>query len=170
MQLVPYIDLQRQVAENLGRRDEDLLPQDQIAIQRNLSRGLERIWRFWWWHELMRTERRAFRDAYVAATAYSAAAEVFYRATQKYYVALRATTGNAPANAAGVTNLSYWAESAVTYSAANFDAALAYAQGSQVYYPETDASYQAHTATVAGELPRDTAKWGVLVLFVRFDD
>ncbi|MBF8281270.1 MAG: hypothetical protein HW378_185 [Anaerolineales bacterium] len=168
MQLVPYIDLQRQVAEALGRRDEDLQAEDQKAIQRNLSRKADEVWRHWWWHELMRTEKRAFREAYAAATAYAAGDQRFFTATQKYYVALRATTGNDPANAAGETNLDYWAEIAVTYSAANWESTLAYVKGDARYYPPTDQYYQAYTASPAGTLPTDTSKWGPLPLFDRY--
>ena len=136
------------------------------------ARRLRHIWESEWWPQIMRTQERQFRISYNALTAYSVAGtELYYPATRKYYQYLRATsaTGQAPADAAGVTNAAYWADCATAYAGANYDNARAYVVGNRAFYPGTLRYYQRHTAG-SGNLPTDTAFWGVLTPFDQYID
>ena len=167
MRVAPYSDLQASVARLLGL-DPDNLDASEFAIIRDgVNRGLAAIARRVGAHGFQRCEERWFRDHYASGTAYVAGDEVFHPATQTYYQALRATTGNAPATESGgvwTENSAYWAACAKAYAAANYSATTAYAVGDLAYYPETGRFYQCHTAST-GNLPSSTSYWGVLAAF-----
>jgi hypothetical protein len=178
MRTTTYAELERAIADQLGLNvDESTgnpnLQADEFhVVKRAVSRALADIWDAAWWPELMRVDKRYFRDSYDSATAYAAGAEVFYVATGQYYVALRSTTGNAPATVSGseyVANDAYWAESSRSYAAADYNAAVAYVAGDRVYYPPTGLCYQCHTAGT-GNLPTATGYWGQLVEFEPYVD
>lgn len=120
------------------------------------------------WPFYMRVERRLFRAAYDASTPYSNDGTiVFFYQTKKYYLALQATTGNPPADSAGDTDLSRWAEASTSYAGEDYDATAAYVAGDIIYYPTDDTFYQCHTAST-GNAPTDTSYWGALTLFDRY--
>ncbi|HZI74829.1 MAG TPA: hypothetical protein VFD73_12570 [Gemmatimonadales bacterium] len=175
-QTVDYEDLLRGTALAVGLNPDDLAggADGDFANLRLLhGQRLDQVWIHREWPFVCPTERRAFRDPYVALTAYAAGAEVIYVGPGKYYQTLRSATGQAPATWDGTTwttNLAYWAESALTYSAQEYSASAAYVRGQQVYYSPTGAYYQLHAATSTGNLPTDTSYWGVLTAFDPYID
>lgn len=120
------------------------------------------------WPFYMRIERRLFRAAYASGTAYTNDGTIiFFYQTKKYYLALKATTGNPPADSEGDTDLTRWAEAGTSYSGDDYDATKAYIAGDRVYYPTNDTYYQCHTAST-GNLPTSTSYWGALTAFDRY--
>jgi len=178
MRTTTYAELERAIVDQLGLNvdsatgNPNLQADEFHLVKRTVSRALADIWDAAWWPELMRVDKRYFRALYDSATAYAAGAEVFYVATGLYYVALRSTTGNAPATVSGgkyVANNAYWAEASRTYQAPDYDAATAYVAGNRVYYPATGRCYQCHTAST-GNLPTATSYWGELIEFQPYVD
>lgn len=173
MNLAHYSDILQLAAKYAGMDYQFASPSglsaDEERVMRvQIDQEMKRLWPMARWPDLVRVERREYRAAYNALTAYTAGTEVFYIATQKYYVALTATTGNAPATDSGSgyeTNTTYWAESATEYSADDYSATADYVRGDRVYDPDTDAFYQLHAASSTGNAPTDTTKWGELVVF-----
>ena len=166
MTAVDYIEVLRGVCDLVGDTVDKLSTTDSDQRQRLISNRLGKAWRHYFWPDLMLTERRTFRADYNSGTAYTAATEVYFAQTKAYYQTLRSTTGNAPADSAGVTNFAYWYPSQATYGGDNYDATKSYVVGDMVYYPTTDTYYAAHTAG-SGNLPTDTAHWGALTAFNR---
>lgn len=166
-------------ASELGGLDYDnLAVKDFRTLRRGISLALQNGWEAAKWPEWCPIEKRYFRDVYAATTNYPAGAEVYYPASNKYYIALRGAgvTGQAPATLSGstyTTNTAYWAESSTSYSANGWATGTGYAVGNQVYYAVTDAFYQCHTAhTSSGVLtPNATGaseRWGVLTALDRY--
>lgn len=168
MRVAPYSDLQASVARLLGL-DPDNLDASEFAIIRDgVNRGLAAIARRVGAHGFQRCEERWFRDHYVDGTAYVAGDEVFYPATQTYYQAVQASSGEPPAlNTTGTyaVNGEYWAGSERAYTAADWNDATGYDAGAQVYYPVTGRYYQAKASVSAGTVPTSTSFWHALVPF-----
>lgn len=148
-------------------------------------------WEWEFWPEWTPIEQRAYRDAYDAAKAYPAPTattpqEVWDPASQRYYQALQATTGHAPAvvsNGVWVANAPYWADSVMGYRygvpyglavpapfygsdwAPNTD----YTAGPQqiVRNPSDDRYYQCIVTHTSGST-FDATKWGLLTVFERY--
>lgn len=171
MRAVDYIDLLRGSALRAGLNPDDLsggTDGDFANLRLLHSIRLQDIWNWQEWPFLCPNEERAYRDEYNGATAYSAGAEVHYAGPGKCYQTLRSATGQAPATWNGSTwstNLTYWAECALAYSASEYSASQAYVRGNQVYYTPTGRYYQLHAATSTGNLPTDTSYWGALTMF-----
>lgn len=165
-QTVNYDFLLRGVCDLIGTTKDKLQTQDAQTIKRAVSDGIEAAWRYARWPELSRTQRRAFRPTYSAATTYQVGTEVLWLQEQQYYHAVRSGgfSGTDPTDANGVLNATHWAVSQAEYSASNYDNTKAYAVGDIVYYPNTDTHYQA-IAAGTGNLPTDTSFWGPLVIF-----
>lgn len=145
----------------------ELLASDVATINKYINRRLRQAWTFWWWPELMRSEQRAYRLAYASGTAYVVTNEVYFPATQKYYQALRSTTGNAPATLSGSTwstNSAYWAECAESYSGSDWADGTAYAVGDVVRSYDDGLYYSCHTAHTASS-SIDASKFGQLTVF-----
>jgi len=156
-----------------GLDRENIPSADFFQIRAAHDRRLQSAWEFDYWPDLTRTEKRYFRDVWVSGTSYAQSTatvpvEIYFPQTKLYYQCVKATNSVAPANSSDVTNTSNWAQSKQSYSLANFAAATTYSVGDQVFYPTTDRSYQLHTAAVAGTVPTDTTKWGVLTDFDQY--
>lgn len=124
------------------------------------------------WREWTVVERRTFREAYAAGTTYAAGDEVYFPATESYYQALRATTGNAPATESGgawETNDAYWAAAVSDYTGDDWSGTVDYVAGDIVYQPDNNTYYQAHTASTNQE-PPNASYWGALTEFERTID
>jgi hypothetical protein len=115
----------------------------------------------------------------------NSANEVFYAPTQLYYLSLAPNNlNNPPADINGNTDNAHWAVAYVgcfnanfglgatggwpaifpVYAAQTWDPTVAYVQGNQVGY--AGQMYQMYAAAAAaGDLPTDTANWGLLVPF-----
>lgn len=170
---VDYVDLLAHSARCAGLDPDDLSTREFADFRLFHVDRLQRMWEMRDWVEIKPCEKRYFRDLYAAGTSYAAAAEVYYPGPQGYFQMLRTggVTGQAPATVSGTTwttNLAYWAECQTEYSADEYDAASAYVQGDQVYYSLTDQFYQLFAVTSTGNLPTDTANWGVLTPFNRY--
>ena len=175
MQIVSYYTLRALWAEWCGLDLATLPTLEAAGFNRAVNRVLRRGWEWTWWPDLMRCEERRFRATYASGTAYAAptattASEVYFPATRKYYQALVATTGNAPATLSGTTyttQAAYWAECATSYSAVDWADATVYAVGDQRRNPDDDRIYQCHTAhTSSGSL--DSTKFGILTPFLPY--
>lgn len=173
LRTVDAVDVISGTADMCGLDRANLANSDFAMIRQAHDRRLQTAWEFDRWPELIRTEKRYYRDPYATGTSYTAstataATEVYFPASGKYYQNVKASVGVDPANAAGVVNATNWAESAPSYSASNFSAATTYVLADKVLYPTTDRYYVLHTAAVAGTLPTDTTKWGILTDFDRY--
>jgi hypothetical protein len=164
---VDYYEVLQGCADLCGLDREKISTGEAATLRNLISKRLGTAWVNQKWPDLVRTEKRYFRRLYAAGTAYVAGDEVFYPSSQKYYLALRATTGHAPADSDDEVNGAYWAECAGEYTADDYDATVTYAAGEQVYDPTTDLYYQCHTASTGNE-PTDVVFWGVLVPFERY--
>lgn len=133
-------------AERLLGWDLDQLETRQKQIARTaLSMALQEVWESWWWSHLMKSEAVPGAPVYDSATAYAADEFVYYPATQKYYHAMKATTGNQPAtftNGSYITNYTYWAEAKSNPSAGDYVAGTSYNLGDQVRNPTDGEIYQ----------------------------
>lgn len=170
LRTVDYVSVLNGSADLCGLDRSNISTDDFRELRQAHDRRLQTAWEYDLWPELIRTEKRYYRDLYSVATAYVASTatvptEVFFPATGKYYQNVKASTGVDPANAAGTVNATNWAESFGSYSPANFAAATTYAVGDKAFYPTTDRAYVLHTAAAPGTLPTDTTKWGVLTDF-----
>lgn len=168
METTDFADIMAEVAEQATTLDPDNIDTSEFnAIRRSTNRRLQTAWEYHFWPELGRLEQRFYRAAWSSATAYTATAEVYYAPTQTYYQALQASTNQAPANAAGVTNLLYWEETERSYAANDYSASANYLQGNRVTYG--DNVYQLFVAgPVTAVLPTDATKWGVLTPFDQY--
>lgn len=174
MRTVDYSLILREAVDRFGDDYDTLQATEQTRFRGFFSKRLRKAYEEEWWPDLMRTEKRFFRDDYAAATAYTAGTEVYLPDSDKYYQAVQATTGNAPATGSPLaTNLQYWADSATSYSASNWASGKAYIRGDQVWYPQKNKFYQCHTAhTSSSTLTPDATggnnRWGALTEFDRY--
>lgn len=173
METVAFNDARATWADLCGLDAATLVAEDKARFLRAFNRTLRRGWEWHWWPGLMRCQERFFRAPYAAGTAYaapttSAASEVFFPATRKYYQALRATTGHAPATLSGGTytlNTAYWAECAFNYTGPDWATGTDYLAGTVVRNPDDDRTYVCHTAhTSAASF--DATQFGLLTPFV----
>jgi len=98
------------------------------------SLALQEVWEAWWWEELMVCQPVSAATIYSDATPFSALQFCYFPASQKYYQALQATTGNKPAalaNGAYAVNAANWAEVADQPAAGDYDAVATWVQGNQ---------------------------------------
>lgn len=138
------------------------------TINRRTAEGVEHEY----FAELMRYERRRYRPAYAGATAYAAGAEIYDPASDAYYQALRAATGQAPATSSGggwVVNSAYWHPAQPAYSGEDWATGLELAAGDVVRNPANGEYYGCHTAHTAGG-SFDGTKFGLLTPFIRSID
>lgn len=159
-EVVKYEDVLRSAVHLAGITLSQLDSDDSVRWREWIEEELEEQWMMEKWPEFSVIEKRYFRDIYDNTKAYSAGDEVYYPKEEKYYQALRASTGNLP------TDEAYWAVSQETYDAAEYDNTKAYAVGDQAWYPDTDKFYGCHTAST-GNVPTDTNFWGELTVFLR---
>lgn len=161
MVTVDFKDILYHVADNVGLDQVNIQTEEYRIIRDGVSDGLQRAWEVEKWPDLLRVEKRYFRDIYDNTVAYAIGKEVYYPKKKLYYHTIKASTGNVP------TTLGSWAESLTQYSADDYDNAKAYAVGDHVYYPDDDKYYHCHTAST-GNLPTATGFWGPLIAFDRY--
>lgn len=175
MRTVSYAEILQTVVSHDGQTLARLQGEDQTKFRDFANLLLPVAWEMESWPELMRVEERWFRAFWASATAYTApsttsATEVYYGPARKYYQALRASTGQAPATVSGTTiteNSAYWAECKSSYSGSDWADATAYVAGDIVRNPTTERYYQCHTAhTSSGSF--DATKFGILTQFDRY--
>ena len=151
---------------------------------------LKAAWRAAAWPDLCPIEKRHFRELWstqgpeldargefvldvngeitLVDRLYDATEEIFYPNTGKYYQSLRdSNLNNRPADADGVENSAWWAESANEYTADDWAASTDYAVGDQVRLEDDNEFYQCHTAHTSGS-SFDATKFGLLTPFVRY--
>lgn len=156
---------------------------DWPSVRGHLDLALAEVWHYesWeqtWWPFLMTTERRYFRDNWLAGSTYDKTDEVFDAATQQYFQCLRDSVsgaGQSPTDSAGAERSDYWALSRAVYSGNNWASGTSYAVGAIVFYAVDNNYYQCHTAhTSSGTLVPDATggneRWGVLTPFLRYVD
>jgi len=177
MRTVNAGDLILQCADLLGLDRTNIAILDFLALRDYLDKRLQTAWEMGFWPDLIRTEKRYYRDLYSTTASYAAptlttASEIYYPQTTKYYQSMLAQSpgGTLPADANGVTNTTAWHDSKTAYSQNAYSATTTYNNGDEAYYPNTDRSYSVYNGPVMGVLPTDTTKWGVLTEFIRFID
>lgn len=117
--------------------DIDQLETRQKQMTRQaFSMALQEIWEGWWWEELMLGAQFNGATVYTADTVFEADALCYFPATKKFYQAMQASTGAAPATLGAdgsyATNFAYWAEAVAEPSAADYSATKTdYALGDQ---------------------------------------
>ena len=156
------------------------LPTTQVfpVVRGHLDLALGEIWNMEFWSFLFLTERRYFRQNWASGSTYNKTNEVYDAATQAYFQCLRDSVtgaGNSPTDSAGAERSAYWAACQSAYAGSDWVTATAYAVGTIIFYPVTNAYYQCHTAhTASGTLiPSATGgneRWGVLTPFQRYID
>jgi len=114
-------DAERMIAWDITQLE---LQQEQMARQA-FSLALQELWEGWWWADLMESAQFLAAVLYAAGTAFNAGDTCYFPATQKFYQAMQATTGNAPAlytNPPGsyLTNYAYWAEARQEYGGGDY--------------------------------------------------
>lgn len=163
---VTYLSvMQLALAKLHGAVDPDEDERNALVVL--INQVTQDYWLRAWWPEIMHVERRAYRAVWASATAYAAGDEVFHRPSQAYYIALRASTGEEPAESNDVENSAYWGRLSGTYSNDEWDSTADYEAGDRVYYPPTGLYYQCHSDTTAQQAPTDTDYWGALAIFVK---
>jgi hypothetical protein len=168
METTDFEDILHEAASEVTALDPDNLDAGEFrALRRSAKRRLEIAWEFHYWPVLTRTEQRFFQPDYNAGTAYAAGNIAYYPPTQKYYQALQAVTGTAPADALGNVQSTYWAEAETSYSADTFSLTGTYVQTNRVQYG--DQIYQLFVAgPVTGALPTDATQWALLTPFDKY--
>lgn len=165
-----YSDILQQAAQLCGLSysrtvgASGLSADEEAQLRVSLNNELQALWPLAKWPWLVRCEERTYRAAWDSATAYTAGTIVFFPQEEQYYQALRASTGEEPADSSGTLNSAYWAVAVITPAGADYSATTAYSPGDAVYYPVTDTYYQCHTAST-GNVPTNTSYWGALVPF-----
>jgi len=173
MRTVDYIDVLNGTAGrcNLAL---DLASGDEFTTLRTFhSDRLAKIWEWHAWTDLLRIEKRYWRDLWnetdsYAAGSLTAAVEVYDPDSAEYYQSLKGTNLNHAPTVSGAVNGEWWAVAAPDYSAEDYNAGTTYARGDQAYDPVTDRVYQLHAASALGNSPTDTDFWGVLTPFNRY--
>jgi len=138
-----------------------------------IAHNLRRYWEMFPWPDLITATQYFFAADYSASTTYALGDVVYFTATEKYYQALRATTGNDPATASGTeytTNEAYWSEALSNYSSASqgsWDSSTTYSVGAIQLYVPTQRYYQLFASATAGTAPTNSSYWGLLTPFVR---
>lgn len=173
MHTADYIDIKRATARACELDPDEVSTEQFRSLRTSHHLRLAAAWQNQIWPFLnVRGEKRFFRDQYSLSSTYTATNEVFYIGPRKHYQALTSVpTSQPPATQSGsswTTNLTYWAESATVYSAAEYVSTATYTRGKQVFYTPTQRYYQLHAATSTGNAPTDTTKWGVLTEFRRY--
>lgn len=167
---VDYINIRTSAAELAGLNPTELSDQETATLRTHISRRFKQAWERHPWPEVMRYEHRKFRDEYAAGTTYQAGDEVYFSTTRKYYQAVKSGGFNGQAPETGdplEENSAYWAQCKTSYETTEYDNVVSYVVGDQVHYQPTDLSYQCIQAG-SGNLPTDTAYWGVLAEFDRY--
>lgn len=160
-----YSEILRVTCGLMGQLPSRLQTEDWNTLRSFAEFRLRAAWESEYWPDVMRMERRTFRNEWLATKAYVTGDEVYYTPAQTYYCAIRASTNEAPASGVSDTlNSAYWAVSRNSYSNAEYDNATAYTSGGQVFYGATGRSYQCHTAST-GNLPTNASYWGRLTEF-----
>ena len=158
-----------------------------------LNNWLKKGWEWEFWPEWTPLEQRAYRDAYDPTKAYAAPTatiptEVWFPAAQRYYQALQATTGNAPAlqdptTGEWIANAPFWADSSAgfaygvpygqvvpsPYFGSDWMPATLYTAGAAEVHrnPGDNRFYQCIVTHTSGGT-FDPTKWGILTIFERY--
>lgn len=171
MNAISFVTVLSGAADLIGLDRANISPGDFRIIRDLADKRLHTAWEFNNWPELMRVERRYYRQLWDATTAFVAGDQRYYPGPLKYYQALTASTNQPPATySIGVwtTNLAYWAELFTGYTADNYSSTRTYVQGEQAYNPATDQYYQLFAVNSLNNPTTDTTRWGLLTAFDRY--
>lgn len=176
MRTVTFKSILHGTAQRLGFDPaRDLNSVRAASLTEYINTRLKEGWEFEFWPEWTVISQRQYRLNWLIASAYAAptaeaAVEVYYPPAQKYYQALQGSTGQVPANlvnGAYVVNATYWAETALSYSADAWQTGVAYLLGDQVLNPEDGRYYQCFSPHLAGA-SIDLTQFGLLTPFDKF--
>ena len=173
MQITKFRDVLGGVAHRMGLDPDNLLDVEKASLAEFIQSRVRQGWEYYPWPETMKVEQRQYRPDYAGGTTYSNAAsdvdssQVYWPQENKYYQALKSTSGNAPTDASGTVN-AQWDDLGATYAADDYAAATDYAVGDTVFYPTDREYYTMHTNAGAGTVPTNASYWGKLTPFVKF--
>lgn len=130
-------------------------------------------WEYAYWPEITPAERRQFRPSWDGVTTYAAstgtaAVEVYFATSDKYYQSLvGANLNNPPATGTDFTeNSAFWAESKASYTGEDWATGQVEAVGDVRRNPADNRYYQCFNAHTAGAT-FDYTKFCILTPFVR---
>lgn len=173
MQTAKFKSVLDGVSHRMGLDPDNLLAVEKASFAEFIGSRVRQGWEYYPWPETMKIEQRQFRPDYASGTTYTNAAsdvdssQVYWPQENKYYQALKSTSGNAPTDSAGTVN-SQWATLDATYAASDYATATDYAVGDAVFYPTDREYYTMHTNASAGTVPTNASYWGKLTPFIRF--
>lgn len=165
---VSYLSVIQLVASWMGKDPNVIEVEFERAASALFRYHARQVYEKAWWPEWCRMERRQFRPTWDVGEAVTAGAERYFPPTDTYYIALVASTGEAPATGSDYStpNLAYWAEAPYELIADAHVNGRAYALGDRAQDPTTGLVYQCHTLHTGGST-LDTSKFGLLQEFVR---
>lgn len=167
MRAVSYQTIEQGICDLIGWDPDNLSAGEFAQIRRAVTQALEQVWRDFPWPGLCVVERRQYAATY-ASGSYAAGDQVYFPATDTYYEATQASSGEDPATLSGTTwtlNSAYWSPMARSYTADTWSSSTAYDAGDTVDYAVTGRIYRATASVSAGTLPTDTAYWYPLTEF-----
>ena len=173
MQSVTFKSVLEGVSHRMGLDPDNLLSVEKASFAEFIESRVRQGWEYYPWPETMKVEQRQYRPDYSGSTTYSNAAsdvdssQVYWPQEDKYYQALKSTSGNAPTDSSGTVN-AQWATLGETYAASDYATATDYAVGDSVFYPTDREYYTMHTNASAGTVPTNASYWGKLTPFIRF--
>jgi len=195
MDTTDFADVLAEAASEAGTDASNISTAEFLVWRRLAKRRLETAWRYHLWPDLGRCEQRFYRLAWNSTATYAAAVpgvdnsanEVWWALTGQYFVALTAVPANTPpTDTSGNIDLAHWGFTAqfaiqpdptgslnnwpdnpaypLPYvSVQSFDPTATYNQGDRVQYQGN--VYQLFALTATGDLPTDTANWGLIPPF-----
>lgn len=173
MQTVTYAAILAGTADLVALDRDNLLTADFNALRTYHSNRLQSALRRVWWNDLMRLERRWFRDEYAAATSYAVGDEVYHPDSDGYYVCVVAGSGDVPASLVAdewVVDYTRWAlHGDADQSSQDWETATAYAVGDRVTWQnDTYACISAHTDTDYSKVPSNATYWSAVPDFDKY--
>jgi len=181
MRTVTFKSVLEGVAKLKGVDPATMNATDKLVWTEFINQRVAEGWEHEFWPEATVLEQRLFRDTYSAENTYAAptaagASEVYFPATDQYFQALQATTGNDPAVlVAGLYQVDYahWALSMDSYSGAPWAANTQYVggvvgtPGTIVQNPADGRFYMCLSTHLSGPA-FDPTKFAILTPFERY--
>ena len=160
MRSIKYSDLLKSACQRSQRSYDQISTDDAEYLENFINGRLKEIWEYCDWPDLVRLEKRTYRQQYSAASfpsGVTAGTQIYDGNAKRYVVALKNTT-NEPSDSAEVIHEDY-GELKNSYNFNDWESNTTYVVGSQVYYNVTDKYYQSHTVTNTNVVPTSTSFW-----------
>ena len=162
MKAIPFSELLQEVCDLVGWDGSSLTAQEFAQARRAIGSALSNCWRYTFWPDTMRTERRTFHPEYDSTLEVEEGEFRYFPPTDAYYQALQTQTGEAPATIVGgqwETNLEFWSLAVRALTASDWSATTTYRRGDKVYYATNFKFYQAYDDPPLATNPLNIAYW-----------